>query len=54
MPGLGRYLGREIMEERFGGTIGEADLLPENFASVNTICAHLRARELGKREAAHG
>ena len=35
-------------------TMGEADLLPENFASVNTICAHLRARESGKKEAAHG
>ena len=43
-----------FLEERFGITIGEADLLPENFASVNTICAYLRTREPGKQEAAHG
>ena len=43
-----------FLEERFGITMGEADLLPENFASVNTICAYLRAREPGKQEAAHG
>ena len=42
-----------FLEERFGITIGEADLLPENFASVNTICAYLRAREPGKK-AMHG
>ncbi len=43
-----------FLEERFGITMGDTDLLPENFASVNTICAYLRAREAGKREAAHG
>jgi acyl carrier protein len=43
-----------FLEERFGITMGDADLLPENFASVNTICAYVRAREPGKREAAHG
>ena len=43
-----------FLEERFGITMGDADLLPENFASVNTICAYLRAREPGKQEAAHG
>ena len=42
-----------FLEERFGITIGDTDLLPENFASVNAICAYLRAREPGK-EAAHG
>ncbi len=42
-----------FLEERFGITMGDADLLPENFASVNAICAYLRAREPGK-EAAHG
>jgi acyl carrier protein len=42
-----------FLEERFNITVGEADLLPENFASVNTICAYLRAREPGKQEAAH-
>ena len=43
-----------FLEERFGITMGDADLLPENFASVNTICAYLRAREPGKQEAARG
>jgi acyl carrier protein len=43
-----------FIEERFGLTMGEADLLPENFGSVNTICAFLRAREPGKQETARG
>ena len=43
-----------FLEERFGVTMGDGDLLPENFASVDTICAYLRARGLGKQEAAHG
>ena len=43
-----------FLEERFGITMGDADLLPQNFASVNAICAYLRAREPGKQEAAHG
>ena len=42
------------LEERFGITMGDADLLPENFASVNAICAYLRSREAGKQESAHG
>jgi acyl carrier protein len=42
-----------FLEERFEITMGDADLLPENFASVNAICAYLRGREAGK-EAAHG
>lgn len=42
-----------FLEERFGITMGDADLLPENFASINAICAYLRARESG-REPAHG
>ena len=42
-----------FVEERFGITMGDEDLLPENFASVDAICAYLRSREAGK-EAAHG
>ena len=42
-----------FLEGRFGITMDDADLLPENFASVNAICTHLRAREPGK-DAAHG
>ena len=41
-----------FLEGRFGITMGDADLLPENFASVNTICAYIRAREPGTQEAA--
>jgi acyl carrier protein len=43
-----------FLEERFNLTIGEADLLPENFDSVNTICAYLRMREPRRQGAAHG
>ena len=43
-----------FLEERFEITMGDADLLPQNFASVNTICAYLRTREPGKQEAARG
>jgi acyl carrier protein len=41
-----------FLEGRFGITVGDADLLPGNFASVNAICAYLRAREAGKHEEA--
>jgi hypothetical protein len=34
--------------------MGDADLLLENFASVNAIFAYLRVRDPGKQEAAHG
>jgi acyl carrier protein len=43
-----------FLEERFGIAVGDADLLPENFASVNAICGYVRAREPGKQEAARG
>jgi acyl carrier protein len=43
-----------FLEEEFGITIGGADLLPENFTSVSTICTYLRAREFKMQEAAHG
>jgi acyl carrier protein len=43
-----------FLEEKFGVSMGDADLLPENFASVDTICAYVRARQPGKQEAAHG
>jgi acyl carrier protein len=41
-----------FLEERFKITVGEADLLPENFDTVNAICSYLRAREPGKQGAA--
>jgi acyl carrier protein len=40
-----------FLEEQFGITMGDADLLPENFASVNAICAYLRDRVPGKAAA---
>jgi acyl carrier protein len=43
-----------FLEERFNIRVDEADLLPENFASVDTICAYLRAREPGREEATRG
>jgi acyl carrier protein len=43
-----------FLEEQFHITVGEADLLPENFDNVNTICAYLRAREPGKQRATSG
>ncbi len=42
-----------FLEERFGITVGDADLLPEHFASVHTVCAYLRGRE-SEKQAAHG
>jgi acyl carrier protein len=42
-----------FLEGRFGITVGDADLLPENFASVSTICAYLRTRE-PEEQAANG
>jgi acyl carrier protein len=42
------------LEERFAVAVGDGDLLPENFASVDAICAYVRAREPGKRAALHG
>ncbi len=42
------------LEERFGISVGDSDLLPENFASVNAICAYIRARQPGRQEVTHG
>jgi acyl carrier protein len=43
-----------FLEGRFGISVGEGDLLPQNFASVNTICAYIRAHQPGKQGAAYG
>lgn len=42
-----------FLEGRFGITVGDADLLPENFATVKTICAYIRTLE-PEKQAAHG
>jgi acyl carrier protein len=43
-----------FLEERFGVAMGDTDLLPENFSSVKSICAYMRARQPGKQATAHG
>jgi acyl carrier protein len=43
-----------FLEERFGIAVGDAELLPQNFSSVDAICAYVRAREPGKQAVAHG
>jgi acyl carrier protein len=43
-----------FLQDRFQLTVDETDLLPENFDSVDAICAYLRAREPGRQEAARG
>jgi len=43
-----------FLEERFGIAMGDADLLPDNFASVNAICDYVRTREPGRTETTHG
>lgn len=48
-------MGRAVFpEEHFKITVGEADLLPENFDNVNAVCACLPAREPGRQGAADG
>jgi len=44
-----------VINDYISHEIGQARaLLSENFDHVNTICAYLRAREPGRRGAAHG
>lgn len=38
-----------FLEKQFTITLDEADLLPENFGSVNAICAYVRTREPGRQ-----
>ena len=33
-----------FLQERFGIVVDDLDLVPEHFASVDTICAYLRSR----------
>ena len=40
-----------FIRDRFGVTVEDADLVPENFDSVDAICAYLRVR--GGKEASH-
>jgi len=34
-----------FLEEQFGAAIGAEDLVPENFETVDAICAYLRSRQ---------
>jgi acyl carrier protein len=34
-----------FLEETFGITVGDTELLPQNFETVNAICAYLRSHE---------
>ena len=43
-----------FLQDRFQLTVDETHPLPENFDSVDAICAYLRAREPGRQEAARG
>lgn len=45
-----------FIQERFGIAVDDVDLVPENFDSVNSICAYLRSRDGGKvtPAASHG
>jgi acyl carrier protein len=38
-----------FIQERFGITVDDVDLVPEHFDSVDAICAYLRSRD-GERE----
>jgi 2-hydroxymuconate-semialdehyde hydrolase len=42
-----------FLEERFGITVRDADMLHANFHSVKTICAYVQARESVLQGAAH-
>jgi acyl carrier protein len=43
-----------FIQERFGISVDDVDLVPENFDSVNSICAYLRTRDGGKVSQAGG
>ena len=43
-----------FLERQFNITVGESDLLPENFDNVSTICTYLRGQALARQEVLHG
>jgi acyl carrier protein len=45
-----------FVQERFGIMVDDVDLVPENFDSVDAICAYLRSQDGGKaaRAGSHG
>ncbi len=43
-----------FIQERFGIAVDDVDLVPENFDSVDAICAYLRSRDGGRAGQAGG
>lgn len=45
-----------FVQQRFGIVVDDVDLIPENFASVDAICAYLRSRagETAAHAGGHG
>jgi acyl carrier protein len=43
-----------FIQERFGIVVDDVDLVPENFDTVDAICAYLRSRDGGKTGHAAG
>jgi acyl carrier protein len=43
-----------FLEGRFEITVGDGDLLPENFDSVHAICAYVQARQTANGAVANG
>lgn len=37
-----------FVQEQFGITVDDADLVPEHFDTVDAVCAYLRSRDGGK------
>jgi acyl carrier protein len=37
-----------FIQQRFGFTVDDVDLIPEHFDTVDAICAYLRSRDGGK------
>ena len=43
-----------FVQDRFGITVDDVDLVPENFDRVDTICAYLRSREGASQAGSRG
>jgi acyl carrier protein len=43
-----------FIQERFGITVDDVDLVPENFDTVDAICAYLRSREGASQAGSRG
>jgi acyl carrier protein len=42
------------IQERFGIPVDDVDLVPENFDSIDAICAYLRSRDGGRQAVSRG